>query len=63
MMISIILLLLAAIGLLFGREAKSNDVFVTSFLEQQITLTCKIDLDQQNFTTSGDYKVKKKKRF
>ena len=34
-----------------------NDVFLTSFIEQQVTLTCKINLDQLNFSTSGDYKI------
>jgi hypothetical protein len=35
----------------------TDDVFLTSFIEQTTTLTCKINLDQLNFSTSGDYKI------
>ena len=46
------------ITIIYTCNCDSNkDVFISSFIEQQITLTCKINLDQQNFSTSGDYKV------
>jgi hypothetical protein len=52
--IDILLFLLLSIVV----NSKTNDFeSITSFIEQQITLTCTINLDQRNFSTSGDYKV------
>ncbi len=56
MRIIIILQLMIFVNNIF-MQLNHEDVFLTSFIDQQVTLTCSITLDKRNFSISGDYKV------